>query len=977
MSDEQPPQNPLFAASNLPSFQTNSLFMPVQQEQSPAVLNDATEEQMFVVGNQQASQNASITTTDQMPTFSDFSNSGADDPFSSLSSQMPPQSSIMTPSAPEEQPALFVPSSTPPPPSMQQPPQVNPFSHQRPRGQPRPMFVPNPQIQISSGPQAFNQPPPMMNPVAPPPVSQLPPSSISPPSVPPLQNTHSSVIPPSFDNLASQQLPFSPLQPVTPHWFYCKVLSDSNEVWCPFSYFDSKSLESAFQLKNENIVRTDGGRYDVDVANMQRMSVYWQEAHSKVTRCTWFHKSEQSNIYQPYDEEFSKTLEEKYVQAANENVWHKTISLQNGHTIVLHGPQLVYHFVPAENTQDDFGSQTQMRSKIAKRGISNTDFASQVPKDECGVPSHIVFFCHGVGPVCDLRKRSIVECVDDFRDIHQTLLRSHFKQNFDSGKAKRIEFLPIHWHQALHGDATGVDSKIRRLTLPSISRLRQFTNETLLDILFYSSPVYCQTIVETVGNELNSLYELFLSRNPQFTGRVSLAGHSLGSLILFDLLCHQGLKGAETVPEEPEKPEVKTEVALQQPFKGSTNSLSTTISNNHEQVISIEEALEKLSLEKFSEKFKEEQVDLETLLMCSEADLKDLALPMGPRKKLLAFVKDYNEKQEQLKQQAHQQPAVNVEPPAVEIVESNFDDEIAQLGSMDMIGATNVNINFQQFDTGTGQPAVQYPQLHFNPQTLFAFGSPIGMFLTVRGIEELGEEFKLPTCDGFLNVYHPFDPCAYRVEPLIDPEFEAKPILVPHYKGRKRMHLELRDSIGRMGQELKEGIIRSVRMAIGSVQRFAANHFNTEQKVEEEVKNMTEEILKQNGHSVDHDDNVSVTSEMPQLPTEGIGRLNNGKRIDFVLQERPLESFNDYLFAFQSHLCYWNNEDTVLLLMKDIYQQSGVLDDRQLTKQLSTQQTKPSLTAPGATSSQMVGGGENVTAPPRAFTPATTNISLN
>ena len=48
---------------------------------------------------------------------------------------------------------------------------------------------------------------------------------------------------------------------------------------------------------------------------------------------------------------------------------------------------------------------------------------------------------------------------------------------------------------------------------------------------------------------------------------------------------------------------------------------------------------------------------------------------------------------------------------------------------MDMIGATNVNINFQQFDTGTGQPAVQYPQLHFNPQTLFAFGSPIGTFI--------------------------------------------------------------------------------------------------------------------------------------------------------------------------------------------------------------------------------------------------------
>lgn len=32
---------------------------------------------------------------------------------------------------------------------------------------------------------------------------------------------------------------------------------------------------------------------------------------------------------------------------------------------------------------------------------------------------------------------------------------------------------------------------------------------------------------------------MFLKRNPNFKGKVSLAGHSLGSLILFDLLCHQ------------------------------------------------------------------------------------------------------------------------------------------------------------------------------------------------------------------------------------------------------------------------------------------------------------------------------------------------------------------------------------------------------------------------------------------------------
>lgn len=36
-----------------------------------------------------------------------------------------------------------------------------------------------------------------------------------------------------------------------------------------------------------------------------------------------------------------------------------------------------------------------------------------------------------------------------------------------------------------------------------------------------------------------------------------------------------------------------------------------------------------------------------------------------------------------------------------------------------------------------------------------------------------------------------------------------------------------------------------------------------------------------------------------------LGALNEGKRIDYVLQEAPLEFFNEYLFALTSHVCYW------------------------------------------------------------------------
>ena len=42
-----------------------------------------------------------------------------------------------------------------------------------------------------------------------------------------------------------------------------------------------------------------------------------------------------------------------------------------------------------------------------------------------------------------------------------------------------------------------------------------------------------------------------------------------------------------------------------------------------------------------------------------------------------------------------------------------------------------------------------------------------------------------------------------------------------------------------------------------------------------------------------------------------LGQLNQGRRIDYVLQERPIESFNDYLFALGSHYSYWYVGETV------------------------------------------------------------------
>ena len=52
--------------------------------------------------------------------------------------------------------------------------------------------------------------------------------------------------------------------------------------------------------------------------------------------------------------------------------------------------------------------------------------------------------------------------------------------------------------------------------------------------------------------------------------------------------------------------------------------------------------------------------------------------------------------------------------------------------SLSLGAVGSVEVVYQQGLAGTGQPYVEYPQLDLNFYALFALGSPIGMFQTVR-----------------------------------------------------------------------------------------------------------------------------------------------------------------------------------------------------------------------------------------------------
>ncbi|XP_012268843.2 SEC23-interacting protein-like isoform X1 [Athalia rosae] len=650
-------------------------------------------------------------------------------------------------------------------------------------------------------------------------------------------------LPPSLHNLAAggtstiKQMPY---RPVYQHWFLRKEV-ETKVLWLPFSMQDSLNLEEVHnsnEITPETKVPTDGGRYDVDILGRLRTPVYWTGKPNEVRRCSWFYKGPAESRYVPYEENVAARLEEEYRQAFTSDIWNRRIELNNGEYIVFHSSTVQVHYLQPGSPEltatwgNNGGSEDStylqgatLRPRVVKRGVDEFN----IDEGEPDQVDHLLFLVHGIGSVCDLKFRSVEEVVDEFRSISLQLVQSHYRTASENGTVHKIEVLPISWHTTLHSEDTGIDKKLQAITLDSIPKLRHFTNDTLSDILFYTSPIYCQTIMQTVGNEMNRLHALFKKRNPTFEGGIYVGGHSLGSLILFDLLCHQ------KPPKE-------------------------------------EETVEKVDEEK------------EKSIVPSDGVSEDTVGPIRETKPILKR-------------------------------------------------RLSRKISYVMGSAGTGQPFINYPQLNFNPNAFFALGSPIGMFVTVRGIDTLGEEFALPTCPSFFNIFHPFDPVAYRVEALIHPDAsKLRPKLIPHHKGRKRMHLELKETMARVGADLKQRLLDSVRNTWNSVYQLAMFHRPDNQALEREIDKVVEEQLQ----------SASNEPETSQQQTDDsgddikIGKLNGGRRVDYVLQEAPFEYINEYIFALTSHVCYWESEDTMLLILKEIYGSMGIQSDAQLPQQTLT-----------------------------------------
>lgn len=192
---------------------------------------------------------------------------------------------------------------------------------------------------------------------------------------------------------------------------------------------------------------------------------------------------------------------------------------------------------------------------------------------------HLVLIIHGIGEMMQtidffgLKKiPTIVDCCAAMRKNHNEVLGVRFNQLYETldGIAQprkgRVEYLPVEWHEAFtiqsqrkhHSSSQrSTDYSINDVSLRTIPQLRQFANDTLMDVLYFMSPEHHDMIIDIVVNEMNFVVEKFRELT-NFSGEISVVGHSLGSIITWDILDNQSNHATQNegqgIPEVPQPP---------------------------------------------------------------------------------------------------------------------------------------------------------------------------------------------------------------------------------------------------------------------------------------------------------------------------------------------------------------------------------------------------------------------------------------
>lgn len=209
------------------------------------------------------------------------------------------------------------------------------------------------------------------------------------------------------------------------------------------------------------------------------------------------------------------------------------------------------------------------------------------------------------------------------------------------------------------------------------------------------------------------------------------------------------------------------------------------------------------------------------------------------------------------------------------------------------------------FDLHSPQPI--YPSLQFNVEHSFMIGSPVAVFLMMRNQNDSSpNDFQLPGCQKVFNIFHPYDPVAYRIEPLIhSTNAKVEPRIISYWKGGFRVKYQTKlwwRKIVDETEKAKRNAVMAVEAGIEGIGLL--------DKTEDE-----------DFHHQDYANSDSESWLDAAYSQEIIrnGSFSQGRRLDYMLQEKELEIANEYIAALAAHSSYWGEKDLSLFLAEQIF----------------------------------------------------------
>ncbi|KAM3211533.1 hypothetical protein ACQJBY_064975 [Aegilops geniculata] len=727
---------------------------------------------------------------------------------------------------------------------------------------------------------------------------------------------------------------------------------------------DMSDSEYLYKVEEERVgVPVKGGLYEVDLMRRHCFPVYWNGENRRVLRGHWFARKGGLD-WIPLREDVSEQLELAYKY----QVWHRRkfqpsglfaarVDLQ-GSTPGLHalftgeddtweawlvfdtGPKLGSNTIKLRRGFSSSGSANPTQDELRQQKEEETDdYCSQVPV------GHLVFMVHGIGQ--RLEKANLVDDVVDFRRVTANLADRYLTPYQRS--TQRVLFIPCQWRKSLK---LGGENTVEKITLDGVKGLRVALGATVHDVLYYMSPIYCQHIIDSVSGQLNQLYMKFLKRNPGYSGKVSLYGHSLGSVLTYDILCHQESLSAP-FPTDYFKMEVSSDEG--QVGKGpntidvhdsGVKERDTSSTSGHSCVDNVNPVDEESTRTDHSLANKtvlpcvlenvpnnddalESPIPVDGMQTEVENQVENHQMTYTEGATPAVSTKDADECISRSAKELHEVPDKDRLISSLEEEVSHLKAKLAELerqsdsviqsissvqshqdkDANDTVSLVSGKLNIGQGSTSQSyRPRIRYTKLNFKVDTFFAVGSPLGVFLSLRNVRigvGRGQDYwqdknvveEMPCCRQMFNVFHPFDPVAYRVEPLVCEDYVNKrPVVIPYHRGGKRIHVGV--------QEFTEDVAaRSQAIA----RQFKSLKVKAVAALLSLSKNDTEE------------DDESTKEEERSYGSMMMERLTGSPdgRVDHVLQEKTFQ--HPYLSALGSHTNYWRDHDTALFIIKHLY----------------------------------------------------------